>query len=370
MPISAVELRHILHANPEISFKEFQTTGVLVENITKLKNFNETAKIMRPLETGLVVEYKINDGPFFIFRADIDALGIKEETGSSFSSLNGAMHACGHDIHTAVLYGFLKEAVENKISRNCIFVFQPGEETDGGADKILKTGILASYNIEAAYALHVTDEYDSGEIASSPGVLFASALEVDIEFMGISAHIAFPQNGKNAMNAMRLFLDHIDTIPKDISNPFVFGIGKISAGSVRNIIPAGAKLEGSIRSLSSEKSMKYYENLKTALDGIKTMTGVDYKIKTGAFYPEVVCNGHLFDKCIPVISNKFKFIECGYKMTGEDFGYFSKKYPALMFWLGSHDPKYGRYGLHNPKFFPGDEIIETGIRLLKEIAAL
>ena len=196
--IEPVKLRHIIHKNPELPFQEYKTTELLIENISGANCSG--IKIHRPLETGLLVEYKGGKGDFLLFRADIDGLPIKEETDCEFKSENGCMHACGHDIHSAVLYGFLKYVIENKIDRNILFMFQPAEEAGRqGQKKILETKILDNYKISGAFALHVIDDYPVGTIASSAGVLFASAMEIDVEFFGANAHIAFPQEGEKCI---------------------------------------------------------------------------------------------------------------------------------------------------------------------------
>jgi len=360
-----VELRHILHRNPETAYNEINTTETIKQFILSVEGAAEKLKLHTPLKTGLLVEYKVNDGSFIIFRADIDALSIKEETGWEFKSENENMHACGHDVHTSILFGLLKHVIENNIDRNILFMFQPAEESGGGAMKFFETGIFENYNIKSAFALHVTDEYPKGTIASTSGVLFASALELDIDFYGTPAHIAFPQNGKNAFNALRLFLDSVDKIPKNLVEPSLLGVGKISAGNVRNILPGHAKIEGSIRALSIEKAEDLLSKLNEILAGIETITGVKGEILCRVKYPEVIVNDPLFNKFSGIFSERFKFIDCSYKMTAEDFGYISKKYESFMFWLGTSTGS--RFGLHNPKFLPDDSIIEDGIAAIKLI---
>lgn len=315
-------------------------------------------KIHTPYRTGLLVEYKVNDKDFLLFRADIDALPIQEENQIAFRSINNFMHACGHDIHTSILYNFLIYVLENKIQQNILFLFQPAEESGGGAMEFFKTGVFDKFTVQSAFALHVTDEYTHGTAASSKGVLFASSLEVNIDFNGVSSHVAFPQEGKNAFNALRLFLDAVEKIPKDINEPFIFGAGKIEAGEIRNINPGHARIEGTIRCLSKTKTHNFYNRLITILDGVQIVTGVNYKIEKGADYPEVLINDELFEKVVPALSEKFNFIDCGYKMTGEDFGYISHQYPSFMFWLGTSNGE--KFGLHNPRFLPDDSVIELG----------
>jgi N-acetyldiaminopimelate deacetylase len=362
--LTPVQLRHKLHQNPEIAFKEFATTKLLIQNIKNLPN-SDKLKIHTPMETGLLVEHKVNDGDYLLFRADIDALPIKEENEIDFKSTNDFMHACGHDVHTSILYSFLSEVVEMNIDQNILFLFQPAEEAGGGAMKFYETRIFEKFNIKNAFALHVTDEYPLGTITSTPGVLFASALEIDIEFIGESAHVAFPKEGKNAFNALRRFLNKSENLLSEINDPFIFGIGKINSGFVRNIAPGNAKLEGSIRGLSVKKVNQFCKKLEEILQKIKKKTGVDYKLVKGAHYPEVIVEKKLYKKISKDLSKKIEFIDCGHKMTGEDFGFFSHKFASFMFWLGTS--KGERYGLHNPRFLPPDEIIENGKNIFLEI---
>jgi N-acetyldiaminopimelate deacetylase len=255
--------------------------------------------------------------------------------------------------------------LSNKIQQNILFLFQPAEENGGGAMEFYNTKIFDKFDILNAFALHVTDEYSFGTIASTEGVLFASSLEINVDFNGVSAHVAFPTEGKNAFNALRLFLDAVDKIPRDINEPFVFGVGKINSGEIRNIVPGYARLEGTIRGLSSKKSLAFYNKLEKILSNVEKITDVKIKSEKGAHYPEVIIDSKLYQSLVPALSAKFNFIDCGYKMTGEDFGFFSHKFPSFMFWLGTS--KGERYGLHNPKFLPDDSAIEKGKSIFVEV---
>lgn len=363
MSLTPIELRHTLHKNPELSFKEFETTRLLIDNISKL---SADLKIHTPYKTGLLVEYKKNDDDYLLFRADIDALPISEGNNVAFRSTNQYMHACGHDVHTSILYSFVEHVIKQGIEKNILFLFQPAEESGGGAMEFYDTGIFDQFNISGAFALHVTDEYSLGTIASTPGVLFASALEMDFEFIGVSAHVAFPGEGKSAFNALRLFLDECDKMSQGEDDPIILGIGKITAGDVRNITPGFARLETTIRGLSKEKVLNYCGRLEEILKGVRKKTGVDFRMKKGAHYPEVVVNDRLFNELSGHLSEKFQFIDCGYKMTGEDFGMFSRMYPSFMFWLGT-SVSGERFGLHNPRFLPPDSTIEIGKNIFAEI---
>lgn len=359
--LSPLELRHLLHQNPELMFQEFETTRVLFDNLKHLTGI----KIHRPLETGLVVEYTVNDKPYILFRADIDALPIKEQTNYSFSSKNNFMHACGHDVHTSILYGFINYVVDKKFNQNIIFIFQPAEEGGGGAEKIIKSGILNGFNIKNAFALHVTDDYDFGTIASTPGILFASSVEIDIKIKGKASHVAFPEKGIDGIKVLRRYLDQIDKIISDSQKPVLFGCGKVSAGNVRNILAENATAECTLRTLSVEISKEILNKFKDAGKLIENDTDAKIELMYNAFYTEVNNDSELYTKVSKWLMNKYNFIDCGLKMTAEDFGFFTKRYPSFMFWLGTSLGE--KFGLHTPYFLPDDKIIQKGIEIYSTI---
>lgn len=367
MILSPKEFREELHKIPEVAFNEYKTTQFIVDNIRKAKEkYNSNLELFRLLETGLICVYTQNLGEeYTLFRADIDALPIKEKTGVDFSSKNNNMHACGHDVHSSILYGTILEVMKNDIKKNLIFVFQPAEEHGGGAEKILKTGFLDKYKIKNAFALHVTDEYDLGTISSTKGTLFASAMEFDVDFKGVAAHFARPDKGKNALDAARMFLDQIEKMPKNPEIPLVVGVGKMQAGNVRNIIAPTAKIEGTLRSTDSKSCEKYRENMKNILNGIENITGVETTFDMGSFYKEVIVDAELYDKVEEILKDEYKITDVGFKFTGEDFGFFTQKYPSFMFWLGTNEGQ--QFGLHNPQFLPSSKAINIGIDIFQKI---
>ena len=364
MSLSPIQLRNKLHQYPELAFNEFGTTNTILQSIKNLDG-SDKLRFHTPLDTGLLVEYKANAGNFLLFRADIDALPIVEENDIEFKSTNEFMHACGHDVHTSILYSFLIEVLQSKPDQNILFLFQPAEEAGGGAMRFYNTGIFNQFKVRYAFALHVTDEFSFGTIASTSGTLFASALEIDFKLIGESAHVAFPEEGKNAFNALRMFLDTADELQNEFKGNVLLGLGKFDAGTVRNITPGTAQIEGSIRGRSGALVVEFLEKLIAILEEVKNGTGVDYIINRGAHYPEVTVNENLYKKLQPVLSKKFNLFDCGLKMTGEDFGFFSQKWPSFMFWLGTS--KGEKYGLHNPRFLPPDEVIETGKNIFSTI---
>lgn len=349
MSISPIELRHKLHMNPELAFNEFSTQAILEENLENLGL--HPVKIAK---TGLLVYIeREKNKPSILYRADMDALPITEDTGCEFSSRNNNMHACGHDIHMSVMYGVIKRIIEEDMPGNFVFVFQPAEETIGGAKYVIDE-MREKYKITCATALHVTDEYALGEVASSSGTLFACAMEITAKFRGRAAHIAQKQNGIDAMKNAVAFLNHFYNTPYDndsTGSRLLVGFGKMFAGSVRNAVADFAQVEGSIRGEKLELVVDTFSEIE------KTLINYDGTLERGSLYPPVVNDEELLSLFRRFTSSaNLRYIDCGMKYTGEDFGFFTMKYPSLMFWAGVRT-KEQSHGLHNPHFLPDDEVI-------------
>lgn len=349
---------------PEGGHKEFKTKSILLEFIGNL-NCKEL-KIYETLETAILVEYTSNKGePYMLFRADMDALPIDEKTGVEFYSRHtGWMHACGHDVHMAVLYGLIQRVCEDLPDRNVLFLFQPAEEGPGGAKPILDTGILENYDIKAAFALHVNAEFDLGTIASKDGVIFASPTEFEVKFRGKSAHGSTPYKGKDTILPAAQFIQSLyASLPMILSKdaPHVLSIGKIAGGQRKNIIADYTELEGTYRVMRMSDKDEIDALMTRLVKELSDFWGIDGNLNFLAHYPTVVNSRELIEKLKEAAKKGgLKFIECEPKLTGEDFGFFSHKYPSLLYWLGCGTEDM-RYDLHTPEFLPPDAVIEKGI---------
>ncbi|MFA5497947.1 MAG: amidohydrolase [Candidatus Cloacimonadia bacterium] len=357
---SLKEIRKDLHKIPEASFQEYKTTQYIEEYVSKLP----LVKIHKFPFTGLLVEYSQGKDDYQLFRADMDALPITEQTGVDFSSQNeGYMHACGHDIHMTVLIGLIQHVVKEKPNINTLFLFQPAEEGYGGAERVLSSGILDKFPIKEAFALHVHPDFPVGTIACKPGILFGIPQEFDVKFKGRSSHAVNPHRGKDAIASAALFCNNIySTLAKSFApaEKFICHLGKISGGNARNITAEQCTIEGTLRSFDKSVMNRLKEKVISIADAsakpFNTEAIVDFLIT----YDPVVNDIDLYNKMKHYLPDYITLKDIDATLTGEDFGFFTSKYKGLMFWLGVDDKD---NDLHTPHFLPNEDAIDIGFNV-------
>ncbi|MGJ8455298.1 M20 metallopeptidase family protein [Pseudothermotoga sp. U03pept] len=355
-----VELRHFLHQKPELAFHEHETQRLLVEYIHQLGYTD-----LKEVGTGIVVIRRVSDGPFVLLRAEMDALPIIEENECDFRSLNSFMHACGHDFHMACLCYVMRRVLENNLRKNCVFVFQPAEESGAGAIEILKYLKQVGLKISAAIAMHVNDEYETGTIASRAGVLFSASCEVDVVFRGMSAHAAYHKKGRDSIRAAVEFLRQ--TYQMNWDEDLVW-FGRINGGVARNVVAERTVLQGTVRSVNLERVKERLRDIELLAMKSGESTGILHELLIGSTYRQVEVDEDLLSILKKVVQEKgMSFLECERKLTAEDFGYFSEYYPTLMYWFGTKKER--SYGLHHPRFLPPDELIEPAGEVMYEVLA-
>lgn len=370
---SLYELRDRFHKNPELSFNEYETAEIILEFLEKTTKGKSEFKIFRPFKTSIVAEYRNGvDKKFKIFRADMDALPVKEsDINPVISEKNGVMHACGHDIHMTVLCGLIARTASKMPQENILFVFQPGEEGAGGAKGMIDSGFFDSYSISSAYALHVTDDHKVGEVASNDNILFAIPKEVNVEFKGRSAHAAFPEKGSDAIAGAANFLCNLEHQLRKTVNPtevFLAHFGKINAGTARNIVSDHALVEGTLRAFSSDIMEIGMKVVRECAHNSAEKFGCSAKVDTLGEYVEVRNTPELFSKLRMICEKKgFKCIYKNGELVGEDFGYFTEKFSGIMFWIGSCENGKSPGLLHSESFFPSYESIGKGLEIMWEL---
>lgn len=369
----AVRLRHIIHANPEIALKE-EKTAKLVEG--ELSNAGiETKRLAGTGVLGLL-EGKL-PGKTVAIRADMDALNISEKTDCSFKSkVEGMMHACGHDVHTAILLGvakFLSGYHREKIHGNVKFLFQPAEENGptGGASLMIEKGALSNPKPDIVLGLHVSPEVDLGKIAIRKGVMTSNSDRVYIEVKGKQCHGSTPHEGIDSLVAACQIVNAVQTIISRNLDPRMIGaltLGTIIGGQRYDTVSENVKIEGTCRTFNEESRKLISERLSKLCTDIASAFGARAEVEYLYGYPSVVNDARLVD--LVVKAGRESLGDQGVEiidfpvMFAEDFSYYAQEIPGAFFLLGVADQKGGNLPLHNPKFLPDDSCVAFGIEVL------
>ncbi|MBY7121991.1 N-acetyldiaminopimelate deacetylase [Bacillus sp. FSL M8-0063] len=361
-----VQIRRDLHKIPEIGFKEWKTQQYILDYIGTLSNEYVEVKVWK---TGVIVKVNGKNPEKIIgYRADIDGLPITEETGYEFASIHeGMMHACGHDLHTTIGLGLLTVAVTERIDDDLVFLFQPAEEGPGGALPMLESEELKEWKPNIILGLHIAPEYAVGTIATKEGLLFANTSELYVDLKGKGGHAAYPHTANDMIVAASHLVTQLQSVISRNVNPLdsaVITIGKITGGTVQNIIAEKSRLEGTIRTLSVESMRRVKSRIEAIVAGIEASFQCEAVIDYGAMYHQVYNHEVLTREFMQFVSEQtdMKVITCTEAMTGEDFGYMLQEIPGFMFWLGVNS----EYGLHHAKLKPDEEVIEKAIAFLDQ----
>jgi len=362
--IDLIQIRRDLHKIPELGFKEFKTQQYL---LGKIQSFSNERVEIRTWKTGIIVKiHGLNPTKTIGYRADIDGLPIVEETELPFLSEHPTeMHACGHDFHMTIALGVLANIMETPIKDNVVFIFQPAEEGPGGAKPMLESKELKEWMPDIILALHVAPEYPVGTIAVKPGLLFANTSELFIDLKGKGGHAAYPHLTNDMVVAACSLVSQLQSVVSRNIDPLdsaVVTIGKITGGTVQNVIAENARLEGTMRTLSSEAMDKVKKRVQALVNGIEIGYDCESTIDFGSGYYQVYNNEPLTREFMDFIEyeTEANVLECKEAMTGEDFGYMLKDIPGFMFWLGVDSP----YGLHHSKLNPKEDALQVAVNVL------
>ncbi|MDR9417794.1 M20 family metallopeptidase [Gracilimonas sp.] len=371
----AIKTRWYLHQNPELSFKEFETTKFIKSELEKLDIPHESS-----LETGCIgiIEGGIKSDRVIALRADIDALPILEEgeAKSAFISKNkGVAHCCGHDAHTANLLAAAKilKELQDEIEGKVLLIFQPGEEKLPGGGKLLtETGFLQKQGVDAIYGLHTSPMYAVGTMATKAGPLMASTSEFEVEIYGKGGHAARAHEAIDPVVLAAQYVNAVQTIASrnvDPTEPVVVTIGKIEGGSAHNIIPESVKLWGTARTLSPDTEKLVIEKLDALAKGITESAGGNYHFEFNRGYPAVINS----EKESQTVLNSARTLfgeEAAIEMmrpimAGEDFAFYQQQFPGAFFFVGSGSEEAdSKYPWHHSKYNVDDRFFEVATPLM------
>lgn len=349
-----IRLRRDLHACPELSDEEFRTTELLKKVLGDMG-----LEIQTPLETGLTALLRGGKpGVTVALRSDIDALPIREETGLAYTSKNpGIMHACGHDIHMSALVGCaqLLKNHQDELCGNVLFLLQPAEEGEGGAQRLIKAGVLK--DVSAVFGAHVDPKLKAGTVGIRYGAFYAAGIKLDIIVHGRSCHGAEPEKGIDALDAAARLCVRL----KELTDAeTVISIGHMEAGTVRNIIADTAVINGICRVMNIKNREKVRNRVFEVIAEIEKETGASVETDIEFGYPGVdnhMTETALAEKCAAETfgAENMILLDKG-TMTTEDFGYYLLEKPGCFYHVGCESEA----PLHSPNFCPNEDAILCG----------
>ncbi len=371
------EIRHHLHAHPELSFKEYETSRFISNKLSEWKIEN---KVMA--ETGVVglIEGKNPSKKIIALRADMDALPITEQNNVDYRSQhNGVMHACGHDVHTTCLLGAAKilKELKDDWEGTVKLIFQPGEEKNpGGASIMIKEGVLEDPKPAAIAALHVHPGLPVGKLSFRSGLVMASADEIYITISGKGGHAAAPHLTTDTIlvaSQIIISLQQIISRNRNPLSPSVLSICSFQGGNSTNVIPAEVKLMGTFRAMDEEWRYKAHELITKQTLEIAHALNAEAEIKIDVGYPAVYNNSGVTTNAAALAEafvGKENVEETELRMGAEDFGFYAQKIPACFFRLGVRNEKKSIvHQVHTPNFNIDEAALETGAGMMTLLGA-
>lgn len=372
-----VELRRTLHRHPELGLDTPRTQQQVVAALEGLglqvRTGSELTSVVADLEGG-------RPGPTVLLRADMDALPMTEETGLPYSSQDpGAMHACGHDAHTAMLVGAARLLADRRgdLAGNVRFMFQPGEEGSGGAAVMITEGALDG--VDAAFALHVAPNLWSGYVAHRTGPALASADVVRVTVAGRGGHASTPHWATDPVPVaceVVLSLQHMVTRTVDAFDPAVLTISMLRAGTADNVIPDHVELTGTLRAVSERTRREVWERIETVATGVAAAHGCTAQVEIVRGYPVTVNDRAFTPFAVDVargVVGADKVVEMPAPVMGaEDFSYVLERVPGAMLFLGvcppEHENPFAAPACHSNRMVLHERAMAAGVALHVAVA--
>jgi hippurate hydrolase len=372
-----IAIRQHLHAHPELSYQEFETSKLVQEKLSALGIPFEIKA-----ETGVIglIKGRNPESRTIALRADMDALPIQEENEVPYKSQNpGIMHACGHDVHTSCLLGAARILQETRAEWDGTvkLIFQPGEEKNpGGASLLIKEGVLENPAPSAIVGLHVHPGLAVGKLSFRAGQAMASADELYLTIRGKGGHAASPHFCIDPIliaSHLIIALQQLISRHNDPFNPSVLSITAFNGGTTTNIIPDEVKLKGTFRAMNEKWRFHAHELIRQTAEGIVKGMGGELDLHIDVGYPSVFNHEGLHQVAV---KNAIAFVgesnvgETEKRMGAEDFGYYTQKIPGCFFRLGVMNSERGiTAGVHTPRFDIDESAIETGMGMMAWLGA-
>ncbi|MGK9044031.1 M20 metallopeptidase family protein [Mammaliicoccus vitulinus] len=355
--------RRYLHQHPELSMQEYETTAYIESFLKELEIPYE-----RPIKTGIIGYLKGNSNHTIAYRADIDALPIQEVNDISYkSTVDNVMHACGHDGHTTALMLFTKRCKalydKGQLPHNVVFIYQPSEETEAGANQLIQSKVFDKYNIEKIYGVHIMPFEDVGTVAFKNDEITASATEYRFYLNGLSSHVASKEEGKAASEAMMHVLSQVTQIQQFHLNGLnrnIVHVGQFNVGEAINTVPQNGYLEGTIRTYDTNDLQIVKDQMQKIAASVELLFNVTCTLKFAEGYPPTINDASLYDGVTDALSEvnlTQHELEKPY-LFGEDFSFYRNLAPSYFVFFGTRNiEKDYVYGLHTNRLNFDEEIL-------------
>jgi amidohydrolase len=368
-----VATRRELHRHAELSTEEWHTQGVILNwlNSVGMEGVQASA------DTGVTAIVRgARPGPNLLWRADIDALPLAEETGLPFASENGAMHACGHDGHVAIALAMASvlQASRDRLAGTVRFAFQPAEEHVGGAQRMIAEGIMRDPPVDRAFGLHIWAAAPLGTVLVRPGAVFAAATHFRIIIRGRGGHASAPQQTVDPIVVAAHAVVALQTIVSrsiDPESTAVLTIGRVQGGVRGNIIPGEVMLSGTVRTFDDDLLAHVLRRVEEILRGVTSAWGATYQFDTSTLAATV--NDPEAAALVAGVAGAFlgpDQVSEGRTTGSEDVGYFLRVAPGAFFMLGAGNAARAITAPHHHPKFDFDEAclplgIELGLRIVE-----
>ena len=367
-----INTRRDLHRIPEPAYTEKKTSAYVAEYLKK-----EGLDIQTGIaQFGVVGLMKlVRPGKTLMIRSDIDALPVTEETGLPFGSTHeGAMHACGHDGHMAMVLGAatVLNKVKDKLNGNIKFLFQPAEEGPGGAKPMIEEGVMENPKVDYSIGCHLWPAVPEGNIGVKAGPLMAAMDRFDLKIIGRGGHGAMPHLCVDALEVGNQVVNALQRIVSRQMNPLqpaVVTIGSFHAGKTFNIIAGEAEMCGTTRTFDRDIWSSWPERMEKIIRGVCESMNAEYELKYTQGYPPTINDESMTEvvrRCAKDVVGGERVIEPEPTMGGEDMAFYLEKSKGCYFFLGV-----GREGcasLHNPQFDLNEDVLLTGVEMYCHVA--
>jgi IAA-amino acid hydrolase len=365
-----IDIRRELHKHPELMYEEVKTSALIRRELDELG----IAYLSPIAKTGVLASIGNGKGPCVALRADMDALPIHEETDVPFrSEIDGKMHACGHDCHTAMLLGAAKilKSKESEINGTIKLFFQPAEEGGAGGKLMRDEGALENPKVERIFGLHVWPQMPTGQIGSKEGTFLAATTFLDLTIKGVGGHAAVPHLTRDPVLTSAQIITNLQSIISRELDPLDSGVVSISAihgGQAANVIPSEVKILGTLRSLTMDGLKSLQRRVKEIAEKIAEAHECEAIVEyPGNDYPPTVNDGEMWDFAKKVgnsMLGKENVNDLEAVMGGEDFAYYTEQVKGCFVVLGVQNKDIDAvYSVHHPMFKADEKALHIGTAL-------